>query len=246
MGKSFLAFMLLLTVSGSIFSQTEYQPVDFTVQLKSMHLDRGFAVTGAPMIGIDLHYRSENKKMKAGVWGGTGTTGTYREFDHYLTYQNHGFKVELWDINNFSDKIPNNKKFFNYNARETGHLIDLKLSYKYSEKFPLTVLSSTMIYGWDRGKRNKQNLYSTYLQLTYGFINKGSVAVDIFAAGVFALNPEKGSSANLYLPKSNLVNLGVTVFKTLKVADFDLMISATPAWNPGLEQGNIQLALHLF
>lgn len=246
MGKTFLAFMLLLIVSLSGFSQPEYQPVDFTFQLKSMHLDRGFAVTSAPMVGIDLYCQSEDKHFKVGVWGGTGTTGAYREFDHYLIYQSHGFKFELWDIYNFSDWIPNNKKFFNYNAKESGHLIDLKLSYKFPEEFPLTVLSSTMIYGWDRGKRNKQNLFSTYLQLTYGILKKGQITADIFAAGVFALNPEKGSSANLYLPKSNLANLGVTISKTIKVADFELLVSAMPAWNPGLDQGNIQLALHLF
>ncbi len=247
MKKSFFTIIFLTVVTVTAFSQSEYQPIDFTFQLKSMHLDRGFPVTSTPITGINLWYQSENKKFKAGVWGGTGSTGEYRELDHYMAYSCHGFKVELWDIYNFSTGATyNNKEFFNYKASETGHFVDFRLGYKFAENFPLSVLWSTFIYGRDRGKLNQRNIYSTYTQLGYTLLKKEPITVDVFVAGVFALHPEKGSAASIYISKSDLVNLSLCVTKTLKAAGFDISVSAMPAWNPGLNRGNIQLALSVF
>ncbi|MNZ81640.1 hypothetical protein D3C78_1003160 [compost metagenome] len=247
MKKLFITLFSLVAFATSAFSQSEYKPIDFTLQLKNMHLWRGYTVTNTPMTAVDLHYNSKNNHFSAGVWGGAGFTGDYKEFDYYLSYQNKGFNIAVWDIYNFSNGATyNNSEFFNYKAGETGHFIDLTVGYKLQGSFPLSMSWSTILYGRDRGSLNEQNLYSTFVQLGYPVLKSDLVNIDVFAAGAFALNPEEGSTANFYGSKSNLVSLGFTASKTLKIGDFSLPVSVMPMWNPELNQANIQFAVNLF
>ena len=56
-----------------------------------MHFWRGYRVTSVVMSSLDLNFKTENQYFKAGIWGGGGFDGQYREFDY-----NVGFKYSKW------------------------------------------------------------------------------------------------------------------------------------------------------
>lgn len=59
MKKLFITLFSLVAFATSSYAQSEYKPVDFTLQLKNMHLWRGYTVTNTPMTAVDLHYNSK-------------------------------------------------------------------------------------------------------------------------------------------------------------------------------------------
>ena len=54
-----------------------YEPIHLNLEIKNMHLWRGYRVTSGAMTGVDLNYQSKNQKFKAGLWGGAGFNGEY-------------------------------------------------------------------------------------------------------------------------------------------------------------------------
>ncbi|NDV94800.1 hypothetical protein D0T84_07685 [Dysgonomonas sp. 521] len=239
----------LLLLSHSLCAQNEgkYNPVDFSLQLKNMHLWRGLQVTNTALAAVDLNIKDKSKSFTFGLWGGAGCTGDYKEFDYYLSYEKNGFKVALWDIYNFSkDATYNNRQVFNYSARETGHFIDLSIAYRFQGSFPLNISWATVIFGRDRGAMNEKNLYSTYVSMDYPVLRGNVVDVDLGLAGAFALNPEKGTDAHFYAKDAGIVNISVTASKKLQLGSYTLPVSVMGMWNPANNEANLQIALDIF
>lgn len=140
-----------------------------------MHYWRGFAVTTAPFLTTNLYYQVPNGLWKAGVWGGMGFSGNYREFDYYVHFQKGGFSASLWDIYNFSTPEITENGFFDYNNRTTGRFLDFTLAYHFGEKFPLSVSSSTILHG--RDSRAVQPEVNPVFQrtLTLHFLYRGTL-----------------------------------------------------------------------
>ncbi|WP_313374546.1 hypothetical protein [Chishuiella sp.] len=229
--------------------QQELSPFYLHGQLKTMHLWRGIAVTNSTVFAIDAGVGTNDGKLKAGVWGGYGTTGEYREFDYYAIYSPvKNLTFALWDIYNYSTNATwNNKDFFEYNADKTGHFLDLSVSYTLSDKVPLNLYWSTVIHGRDRGLENEKNLYSSYVQASYPVVKSKAINLDLYAAAAFALSSEKEDKGkNFYGPKSGLANVGFIVGKTLNFGRYQLPITATASWSPINDSGNIQLAFNIF
>ncbi len=229
--------------------QQEITPFYLHGQVKSMHLWRGIAVTNSAVMDVDAGVSTKDGKLKAGVWGGYGTNGEYREFDYYVIYSPvKNLTFALWDIYNYSTNATwNNSDFFEYNADQTGHFLDLSVSYTFSEKVPLNLYWATVIHGRDRGVNNEKNLYSTYVQASYPVVKGKAIDLSLFVGGAFALSPEDDNKdRNFYGPKSGLANVGFVMGKTLHLGRYDLPISATASWSPINDSGNIQIAFDLF
>lgn len=244
-----LALSLCLLPSLSLLAQDEekYTPVDFSLQLKNMHLWRGLQVTNTALGAVDLHLKDKSNSFTAGLWGGAGFTGDYKEFDYYMSYSKSGFTVALWDIYNFSkDATYNNRQVFNYSARDTGHFIDISVAYRFQGSFPLNISWATVIFGRDRGVLNEKNLYSTYVSMDYPVLRGGIVDVDLGVAGAFALNPEDGTDAHFYAKDAGIVNINVTVSKKLKFGNYTLPVSVMGMFNPANNEANLQIALDIF
>ncbi len=77
----------------SLLKATKYNPIHLNLQIKNMHLWRGYRVTSGAMSALDLNYQTENQHFKAGIWGGAGFDGQYREFDYYV-----GLKYDKWTL----------------------------------------------------------------------------------------------------------------------------------------------------
>lgn len=220
-----------------------YKPFDFNLQVKNMHLWKGLRVTDAPMTAADIHYLSKNGKFKAGVWGGAGFTGEYTEFDYYVSYQDKGFSVSIWDINNFSD-FPD-AEIFNYDRKVTSHFIDVTVAYELS-KIPLKFSWSTLVQGRDTftdDNAEVKNAFSNYVEIAYRVIEKENWSLGVYAGGAFSFRNE----AHFYGDDPNFTNIGLIYNKDVKVLkDFSLPVSAMAMWNPEQEYGAIQVAVNFF
>lgn len=223
-------------------------PVNFNLQLKNMHLWRGYQITNEAMFGTDLNIQDKSKSFTFGLWGGAGMTGDFKEFDYYASYEKKGLKFAVWDIYNFSKGVThNNKEAFNYKAKESGHFIDVSVAYTLQGDFPLTLSWATVVFGRDRGTTNEKNLYSSYVSANYAVIRDKFVDLDLGIAGAFALNPEKGNSSyNFYSKHSGIVNVNFVVSKTIDFGSkYSLPVSVMGMWNPANEEMNMQVALDL-
>jgi hypothetical protein len=220
-----------------------YKPFDFNLQVKNMHLWKGLRVTDAPMTAADVHYISKNGKFKAGVWGGAGFTGEYTEFDYYVSFENRGFSVSIWNINNFSD-FPG-AEIFNYDREETSHFIDVSLGYEFS-KIPLKFSWSTLVQGRDTYVTNDgdvKNAFSNYVEIAYTILDKKDWSLGAYVGGAFSFRNE----AHFYGEHPNLTNIGLIYNKDVKVSkNFELPVSAMAMWNPEQQYGAIQVAVNFF
>lgn len=243
--KYFVLAAFVLITSVSLTAQEEKKsPFGMGLQLKNMHLWRGLQVSSEATSAVDLHVSDSKDMFTFGIWGGAGFSGKYKEFDYYASFQNKGFKVALWDIYNFSEGATyNNRQVFNYNARESGHFVDLSVAYTLQGNFPLTVGWATVIFGRDRGALNEKNLYSSYVSLSYPVIRDNLLNVDLGIAGAFALDPEKGTDANFYARHAGIVNVNVVASRNFQLGSYTLPVSVMAMWNPAGNNANVQIAL---
>ena len=108
---SLIASAICLTASAQIH---------LTADLQNNHLWRGMEVADGCLILSDLGYTFANGHMTLGLWGGTNTQGSYKEFNHYITLRTGGLEFSAMDTYNFSPGATyNNRQYFNYKAHET-------------------------------------------------------------------------------------------------------------------------------
>ena len=223
--------------------EVAYQPFHVGLQVKNMHLWRGYKVTTAAMTGVDVHYASRNGKFSAGIWGGAGFTGEYKEFDYYLSYKFGAFNLAIWDINNFTGR--ESAKIFDYNPATTSHFIDVTLSYDFPTIPNLKASWSTIIAGRDFYVNENEeviNRFSNYVALEYQIYQNETVSLHLMAGGAFAL----GRQDHFYGAKPNLVNLGMIAKKTIEIAGYQLPVAATGMWNPEQNYGALEIAVNVF
>jgi len=246
-------FLVIFLSSFSLCAQEsqEYKPIDLNLQLKNMHLWRGFAVSNAPILASNLFYQTRDEKLRLGVWGGKSFDGSYREFDYYISYQSEGFTVSLWDIYNFSTSDLIGGGVFDYDKRTTGRFIDLTLGYEFQD-FPFLVAVSTIIHGRDSEfmsipenpyLRSGDLRYSTYMEARYNVIERDKYQFTVFVGGAFSL---RGAEDTFYTSKPGLNFMGFTFNKKVEIGEFEFPIQATPAWNPDANRGFFEIAVSFF
>ncbi|MBK5721905.1 hypothetical protein JGH11_13580 [Dysgonomonas sp. Marseille-P4677] len=222
-----------------------------SIQLKNMHLWRGIEVSDEVSAITDIHFKTKNDAFRAGLWGGVGVNGKFKEFDYYASFKHSGFEISLWDIYNFSTGATyNNKEAFNYKARETGHFIDLRLSHRLQGSFPLKIFWATLLYGRDRDALNKKNRYSSYIELEYPIISHEGYTLDAGIGGAFALVKGRDlngvkTKAHFYGDEPNIVDIHLRFSKTFKLGDYKLPVVIMPMWNPEKDYMNMEISLEL-
>lgn len=195
---------------------------------------------------------NESGSFTTGFWGGMAISndsdGThYKEINYYVQYAENGFSIGLWDL--FNTRGVDSPDIWDYNKETTGHLLDLRVSYNFGESFPLTLETDVLLYGSvdsqleDNGDFTQR--YSTYVQVAYPLIKDTKVNLDGFVGAGFSLNGD----THLYgdgKENFDLVNVGLTASKTLKLGDYNLPVSVTTMWNPAKKYARVQLAAVLF
>ncbi len=136
-------------IIASAATLTAAAQIHLSVELNNNHLWRGIEVADGCVVETDLNYTFAKGHMTLGLWGGTNTQGTYKEFNHYLSIQGAGFKFSAWDTYNFSPGATyNNRQYFNYSAHETGRFLNCTLDYRFQQpQFPLLLSWSTIMFG---------------------------------------------------------------------------------------------------
>lgn len=210
------------------------------------HLWRGMEVSDGCVLTADAFYTTHNGLFTIGLWGGTNTEGSYKEFNHHLSFQAGGFKLSLWDTYNFSPGANyNNREYFNYSAHTTGRFLDATASYSFPSKFPLSVSWSTVVFGRDRNAENTANKYSTFIYAEYPVCQNHDWRVDAGVGGAFALN-RAGGSNHFYGTTGGIVHVSLRLSKTLMVGNYPLPLHAETLWNPQSNKAYFQLGVQLF
>lgn len=253
--KSFILTIFLITISQVSFCQEEKETnrVDAEISIKNMHFWRGFAVTTAPLIASDLHYKSPNGLWRFGFWSGMSFNGDYREFDYYVSFQKGPFSAAIWDIYNFSTPEITGRGFFDYNNRTTGRFVDLTLAYDFYSSLPLKISASTIIHGRDSEQqtvridpffeRTGQLRYTTYLEARYTILQGDSFKLQGFIGGSLALS---GATENFYASRQGVNFVGFQYHKTAVISNYEFPIIITPAYNPNAKHAFMEVAIRLF
>lgn len=264
----FAITLLLAQTSEDNGASAENDNLHLSAGIKTNHLWRGLIITDKPIVSGQLWYDlNKSKTLQLGIWGASAISNDsddthYKEINYYIQYADKGFSIGIWDLfnsRNINELIASDD-IFNYSKDKTTHIIDLRTSYQFPEKFPLRVEADVMLYGGATAgevKLNEKseydsNKYSTYIEISYPLISKGSVKLNGFLGGGFAFNPGKrslGQGTFLYGNGKNdfdIVNIGFSASKNIKVFSAHIPLSFTTMWNPSNKYARIQFATTLF
>jgi len=236
----------------SIFSGNKNIPVSLSFTFNTSHLWRGLDCSPSPYFSTDLSVSDKNRLVKAGIWCGLGTNGTFKEFNHYLSISKSGFTFELYDVYNFSTGAKhNNKEYFNYKPKETGRFLDASLRYRLPGKFPLQLMWATLLFGRDRGPLNEYNRYSTYLEIEYPIHRGNLLRIDLGIGGAFALKKGKDENgkrtdAHFWGDHSGITNISLKASGDISICNYNLPVSVYGMWNPEGNRANVQVSVTLF
>jgi len=255
-----LLFLTLIFASANVNAQEKKCKFPFKLNvgadIMSRYIWRGTDYGSSPSIQPTLSFNLGGFEL--GYWGAVALTTNYLESDLYLKYTFKGFTLCFTDYyipalaSGINDtrysfcKSPHTLDFDTTNGlnltRYTTHTDEAMLCYKGPEKFPISVMVATNLYGNDKtptdtvftgtGKVqsvNYKNRYSTYIELGYSFAIK-EYNFDVFAgatpfSGVYSTPAYKGGFA--------VVNTGITGYRKIKITDhFDLPVKASAIFNP--------------
>jgi len=234
LGFLVLTILVLLTLKIRAEKSDDGHKLDFSVDIYSKHLWRGFVNGNAISIQPALEYSYSG--FSTGAWAAASIDGSYYEFDIYTSYALGNFEVTLYDY--FCPVKPlSDNEFFEIKKGKTKHTFDLNLEYSQPEIHPFAVLAATMIYGDDLNPDNGKSYYSTYIEPSY---NTTFHTVDIQAFAGFT--PFK----SYYAGSAAFVNTGISVAREFKIyKSYSVGAKIKFAYNPYQNVGWINLGISL-
>ena len=247
-----LASTIALCASAQSFNipenVTDY--ADFELNVANNHLWRGIEVTDGFVFTTSLAVHDKGNHVRAGIWGGTNTSGSYKEFNYFAEFAYAGFKLAFWDTMNFSPANAadyNVNEFFNYSAHSTGRFLDCILSYDFNKRIPLTLAWSTIIFGRDRYATDPANRYSTFVYGEYTVAKNDKWSVDLGVGGTFVLNHRDGDSSTFYSDRPGIIHAQLKVTHNLHITQaYTLPVHLTAVWNPRMDCAYLQVGATLF
>lgn len=238
--------IITFAIYSCIFLCSIKSQIHFHANIANNHLWRGMEVADGMVITSDISVADKNEYFRFGLWGGTNTSGTYKEFNHYVSFTYQQISFSVWDIYNFSPEASyNNKEYFNYSAHSTGRFIDATLSYKFGNNFPLRLDWSTILFGRDRNTNNTANKYSTFIYAEYILYKTNEWNIDTGIGGAFALN-EAGDNSHFYGNSPGIVHVALKISKNVVFEEYKIPIHACLMWNPQKNNAFFQIGIQLF
>lgn len=239
-----LLIFILLFLCGSRISAQENPKkakINLGTDIVSTYIWRGIAADLSPNIQPYLSLGVGNFTL--GAWASGNFTGTYKEFDLYASYAIKQFTITVTDYmwSPQIDMLP----YFDYNNETTGHYFETSLAYKGTEKFPISIMAATMVYGADKKTEIDEvsldttyvNQYSTYIEFGYSFLING-YRLD----PVLGMTPGEGGYGDSF----GVTNLGVSGFRNIKISDkFELPMKASILFNPQASKAYFVLGITL-
>ena len=238
--------IFILLIICSLFFCSMNAQIHFQANVANNHLWRGMEVADGMVFTSDISITDKNEYFRIGLWGGTNTSGTYKEFNHYVSFTYRQLNLSVWDTYNFSPGATyNNKEYFNYSAHSTGRFIDATLSYRFGKQFPLFVTWSTILFGRDRNTSNTANKYSTFVYVEYPIYQNKGWNIDTGIGGAFALN-EAGNDSHFYGNSPGIVHAALKISKHVVFKEYKIPVYACMMWNPQRNNAFFQIGIQLF
>lgn len=161
--------LLVLCLSPFTYSQdVQKAEITLSADLASSYVWRGFKQASAsiqPSLGV------EYKEFSLSGWASTDIAGKdKKEVDFTLGYSTSGLKASLTDY--WWDGEYANRYFSSPREGNSGHMLELSISYTLPESFPLSLSWNTFLLGEGNKKADGKNSYSTYVELAYPFAIK--------------------------------------------------------------------------
>ncbi|WP_246124695.1 hypothetical protein [Algibacter pacificus] len=248
----------------SDLDNNDYKVFSAGAHLKNMHLWHGFVVTPGPMLATNLEYNSRNSKITLGVWGGTSfgasndvtnkITGEnvaahYQEFSLYTKYRfSDKFFIEAVSHNNFTgvEERGDVLHYWSYDKTQGYNFVDLNFGYNIT---PNTLLYFATIINGGSGDYEVQtdgsleNSWTHYFEVSSKVWEKGDSSLSLFAGGAWSFITDK----TFYTQGAgNLINVGATFNKDLKLGNYNLPVGVTAMWNPEQEKTVLQVDFTIF
>ena len=232
-----------ITIDIKPDKKNKYNPVQFHLTLKNMHLWRGFRSTDEALSTAELYYISKDEHFTAGFWSGVGFAGNYTEFDYNISYKYENWTFSIWDINNYTN-FPN-ADIFNYDIGETSHYIDILINYKF-DKVPVQLDWSTIVLGRDTyrdSNGNLKNAFSNYAEVGYTLFQNKNSDLSLFVGAAFSFRTD----TNFYGSRTGLSNIELSYSKTVYLFEkFNVPVSAKAMWNNLKGYGALEVGVNLF
>lgn len=212
----------------------------------SRYIWRGLNLGGSsPHVQPFIEYEFGESGLAVGAWGsyslGLGLAGT--EADLYVSYTPVDWLNLTISDYFFPADVPFERNdYFNYKKDETGHTFEAMVTLGGTESLPFYGTFAMNIYGADGVNEKGENYNAKYIELGY---NTGFGLYDMSAfVGLAPDNPKTDQGGEgWYGESSGIINLGLTVSTTRKLADLSLPVFSSIIFNP--EAGNFYLVLGL-
>ncbi|MCF8370660.1 MAG: hypothetical protein K9H64_03490 [Bacteroidales bacterium] len=239
MSKSISIILLSLFFAFQIAAQDK--GVNIGVDLASRYIWRGVDYGRAPSIQPTLEFSFG--KLQIGAWGAFTTSqfnndkskSFVQESDLYIKYDiSKAFSLTLTDYF-FPDDALSNNSYYNFDKESTGHILEGTVSFNGTEKIPLSLMVATNFYGADAKNTDGDIFYSTYIELGHS-TNWKETDLDFFIGGTPNKADTDKKETGFYADSPNVVNIGVTASKEIKVTDkYNIPVSASFITNPNTE-----------
>ncbi|TAJ11699.1 hypothetical protein DMA11_15725 [Marinilabiliaceae bacterium JC017] len=215
--------ILLLLVASSLQAQTNKTDLDLNVNVASRYFWRGMLLSKSPVVQPDVSLNINNFYL--GAFGSyTFQDEPYQELDLYLGWANDYLDISLTDYYTPSNDPEQTDQYCNFRKGETGHTLDLIVTWSGSDKLPFYLTAATIIYGDDLDEKGN-NYYSSYLEAGYSFTHN-TVTIKPF----IGITPHEGE----YADEFNVVNTGIDFSKKITLnehikTDASLTLAVNPA-----------------
>lgn len=226
--------LLFVLFSGlASFAQEEKEsPFNTGVDLMSRYVWRGADYGKSPSIQPKLEFKKSG--FLIGSWGAFSTNlPGNQEVDVYLSYTFLKEKISVCFTDYFvADETLDNYNYFEYNDTLTAHVYEFSASYNGTEKFPMTFLLASNVYGADARKADGKIQHSTYAEIGYSFR-----FLNVFAGFNIVEPNRKMDKPGYYGDYVGFVNIGCKASKEIKITDhYSLPVSVSFITNPQSEK----------
>jgi hypothetical protein len=239
--KRFIIFITALIALTVFFvAQTSAQTADTTkldtnkVKVESFanagfvsqYLWRGTMLDNRPNIQPILGVKICN--LEVGAIGSLSFLNNYYEVDLYASYTYKFMKLTVTDFYIDLSGAANNQRYFNYSDTIGYHHVMCDLVFMGTEKIPVKLTASTMLYsGWDLNE-NAKSKFTTYVEARYLYKEWELYVGAISGQSNFYLNDVDGF---------NVVNVGAAYNYKIKFNDkYSLPSVAQICVNPQMEK----------
>ncbi|MBP0903192.1 hypothetical protein ACFSKN_14565 [Mariniflexile gromovii] len=258
-----LFFCLSAAFAQQNIEEDDYKAFSAGAHIKNMHLWHGFVVHPGAMIATNLEFNSRNKKFTFGVWGGASLTTVdvvnkntnepvsahYQEFSIYTKYRfSDKFFIEAVTHNNYTgvEERGDMLHYWSYDKTQGYNFVDVNFGYNIT---PNTLLYLATIVGGGSGDYEVQedgslkDSWTHYFEVSSKVWEKGDSNLTLFAGGAWSFATDK----TFYTQGAgNVINVGATYSKNVKLGNYNLPIGVTAMWNPEKEKTVLQVDFKIF